>query len=218
MPDSRTDLLRTLFKSWWVRAGAGTAFILTCINGYAGVQDQFESMPKLQALVAIPHLGFLPWWGWMLVWLFALQCLFVYTLFEYVRVKVAAKVEAVAATSLETKAAANRARVNAPQAAAVPKAQLGPWEHVDRFKVSEAANLWANFLPGGSYIYDKATRPAVVAAERLITSELAGALDTSEIPSYKSVGDYEHAYVSRADLEGLAERKGIRPFFLYPKG
>lgn len=77
--------MRTLFKSGWVRAGSALALLLTAINGYAGVQDQFEALPKLQDIVAVPYLGFLPWWGWMLVWLLVLQAVFVYALFEYVR-------------------------------------------------------------------------------------------------------------------------------------
>jgi hypothetical protein len=107
-----------------------------------------------------------------------------------------------------------------PRAAAAPhpKAQLGSWEHVERFKVSEAANLWANFLPGGSYLFDKINRPSVVGAERLIVSELMDVLDTSAIPGYFNGDDYSNAYVSRADLLALAERKGVKPVFLYPKG
>ena len=85
MVESPLALLRSIFKSWWIGLAAAGAILLAFINGYAGVQDQFGWLPKLQDVVAVPHLGFLPWWGWLFVWLLVLVSIFVYALFEYVR-------------------------------------------------------------------------------------------------------------------------------------
>lgn len=220
MAEGRLSTLREVLKPAIIRWG-GSALVAL---GFYDVLCNQAGLPPLKNLAnrVLPWWGMtgalMPWWGWLLV----LQALFVYALFEYMRVKVVPKMEAVEATSLEAKAAANRQRVATPSPATpktAPKpegAKLGAWEHVERFKVSEAANLWANFLPGGSYIYDKATKPAVVGAERLIVSELKDAIDMSDVPGYSQ--DYTEGTVSRADLLALAERKGVKPVFLYPKG
>jgi hypothetical protein len=136
--------------------------------------------------------------------------------------------------TLMERAEENRAQVNstaaqppapAPQPAAKPVAaakppgpKLGTWEHVDRFKVSEAANLWENYLPGGSYIIDQVQKPSVLGAERLIVSELHDVLDRRDVPSFAMPGDLSNAYVYRKDLLALAERLKVRPVFLYPNG
>jgi hypothetical protein len=103
-----------------------------------------------------------------------------------------------------------------PQKKKTLREALGAWAHVDRFKVSDAACLWAGFLPGGSYLADKIQKEGVVGAERLIVTELQDVLDERDVrPMDEDLGN---AYVSRADLLALATRKGIRPGFLYPDG
>jgi hypothetical protein len=211
MAESRISAFHAIFKPWYVKAGSGVALLLAAVNGYAGVEDQFPSLPKLQDVVTMTHVGILPWWGWLLV----LQSVFVYALFEYVRVKMPGTPSQPIAVPTTPSTQAHNS--HAFPAIPAPKgAPLGAWEHVNRFKVSEAANLWVNHLPGASFIYDKTTRPAVVGAERLIVSELDSVLDKSEVAGYSS--DYADAYVTRADLLSLAEKKGVRPVFLYPNG
>lgn len=145
----------------------------------------------------------LPWWGWLLV----LQALFTYALFEYVRIK-AVPVKPQASVPAPMK----KETVNA----APPKDRWGTWAHIDTLKVSDAACLWAGFLPGASYMFDKAQSPAIVGAERLITSELANVINMDGAP-YGS-DDLTLGTVTRFDLNILAERKGLRPPFLFPTG
>jgi hypothetical protein len=94
------------------------------------------------------------------------------------------------------------------------RAKLEPWRLVDKFTVEEAACLWGGILPGVSFLYIKEKKPSVTAAERLITSELRDKLDTTDAALHV-IGDYSKAYVSRAALRALAERKNVRPSFLY---
>lgn len=209
MGGDKTAFLGTLFKSWWVRGAAAFAVLFTLINGYAGVQDQFEALPKLQDIIPVPYLGFLPWWGWLLVWLYVFLAVFVYALFEYVRLKLSPKFVPASASDANAKHA-SVSTLARPSA----RMQLGSWAHVDEFKVSEAACLWAGFLPGASYIFDKTNHPAIVGAERLIISELASVIDMNGAPW--GTDDLCKGIVTRPVLLELAERKGFKPPFLYP--
>lgn len=207
----RWAFIRTLFRSWWVRAAALLATILAFVNGYAGVQDQFPRLPKLQDVISVPHLGFLPWWGWFLVWLFVLQTVFVYALFEYVRVRIPTSPPP---ANRSVKAGVLMPAKSLPRLPPSTRANLGSWDHVDSFTVEEAASLWAGIMPGGSYLNDKMGHPDIAGAERLILTEVP--LDFRGNPL--SRWNQEKASVSRKDLMALAEAKGVRPSFLYPEG
>ena len=73
--------LREIFKPWYIKAGSALAIAFAAINGYAALQDQFPTLPKLQEVVVMAHVLPLPWWGWLLV----VQSIFLYALYEYVR-------------------------------------------------------------------------------------------------------------------------------------
>jgi hypothetical protein len=223
MAETRFSVLRDIFKPWYVKVGSAVAGACALVGGYSGLQSQFpDHLPLLQAVVVMTHITVLPWWGWLLV----LQAVFTYGLFEYVRVHAS---PAQPGLTLQERAEANRARLRGagapldftsvtpppPKPLTKPlRLQLGSWAHVDRFKVSEAACLWAGLLPGASYIYDKAGHPAVVGAERLITSEMSQQIAMDDAPWGSD--DLTLGSVTRVDLLAFANRKGIRPSFLFP--
>ena len=82
MAGKHFEMLRALFRPWYIKAGSALTAVFAFIGIYAAVQDQFpDALPKLQEVVIVAHFLLLPWWGWLLV----LQAVLTVGLYEYVR-------------------------------------------------------------------------------------------------------------------------------------
>lgn len=113
--------------------------------------------------------------------------------------------------TLEERAEENRAYLRRPITAPIPTMQdkLGSWSITDKFNISEAACLWAGFLPTANrYRLDAVSQSKITAANRLIISELKADFDNSE-NALSVIGDYDKSIVTRASLMKLAERIGL---------
>jgi hypothetical protein len=200
MAQGRASTLQEVLKPRIVRLAGGTVVGL----GFYDVLCNQLGLPPLKTLVGMSG-AIMPWWGWLLI----LQSVFVYALFEYVRSKVAG-------TTTPKISPGSIIGASTPPLPLKPTArlQLGSWAHVDEFKVSEAACLWAGYLPGSSYIFDKAAHPAIVGAERLIISELTAAINMDAVPFGND--DLCSGTISRQALLALAKRNGFGPVFLFP--
>jgi len=85
MAQSHIQILREIFQPWYVKVAAAVTAIPGAVGIYAGFQDQFPALPKLQDMMPTLHFGIMPWWDWLLAWLFITLSVFVFGLFEYVR-------------------------------------------------------------------------------------------------------------------------------------
>ena len=80
MADSRLSTLRALWAPKLVKFVFG---VVALVASYDSFSSQFR-WPKLGDLLGMSG-SLLPWWGWLLI----LQAIFVYALFEYVRMNLA---------------------------------------------------------------------------------------------------------------------------------
>ena len=136
MAETRFSVLQGIFRPWYIKVGSAIALAFAIVGAYSGVQSQFPaSLPLLETLIVMTNLAVLPWWGWLLV----LQTLFVYALFEYIRISLPSADEAIPVRYKSVE----------------PELKYGsstrvtwlPWKHMPHYSVEQFAKITAKDDP-----------------------------------------------------------------------
>ena len=92
------------------------------------------------------------------------------------------------------------------------------WDLVNDFTVAQASCLWCEVEAGGSFLIAKMQNPQIAAIEQMLVSEIrAGRLRADSTQNVlSSIGNYSESLVTREALKELAERKELKPKFLFP--
>ena len=90
------------------------------------------------------------------------------------------------------------------------------WPLVDEFTLHQAACLWCDVIPGASPLFTRIEHPDIIAIEQMLEAAIRNdelAANTDDVsPLLK---DYSKARIRRRDLQVFAERKGVKPKFLF---
>ncbi len=92
------------------------------------------------------------------------------------------------------------------------------WDLTNDFTVAQASCLWCEVDPGISFLMQKSQNPQIAAIEQMLVSEIrAGRLRADSTQNVlSSIGNYSESLVTREALKELAERKELKPKFLFP--
>jgi len=92
------------------------------------------------------------------------------------------------------------------------------WDLVNDFTVAQAVCLWCGVDPDISFLIQKSKNPQIAAIEQMLVSEIrAGRLRADSTQNVlSSIGNYSESLVTREALKELAERKELKPKFLFP--
>ncbi len=92
------------------------------------------------------------------------------------------------------------------------------WDLVNDFTVAQASCLWCGVDPDISFLIQKSKNPQIAAIEQMLVSEIrAGRLRADSTQNVlSSIGNYSESLVTREALKELAERKELKPKFLFP--
>ncbi len=92
------------------------------------------------------------------------------------------------------------------------------WDLTNDFTVVQASCLWCEVDQGISFLYQKSQNPRIAAIEQMLVSEIrAGRLRADSTQNVlSSIGNYSESLVTREALKELAERKELKPKFLFP--
>ncbi len=91
------------------------------------------------------------------------------------------------------------------------------WDLVNDFTVAQASCLWCGVDPDISFLIQKSKNPQIAAIEQMLVSEIrAGRLRADSTQNFlSSIGNYSESLVTREALKELAERKELKPKFLF---